>query len=538
MFNGTVHANLRCGNINEDIYLQGIYLLYMKKQTLILIGFILLKFVLSYTLINPVYDLQRDEYLHLDQANHLSWGYISVPPMSSWIAWLIKILGNGVFWVKFFPALFGAGTLYFTWKMMEALNADLPALILGATAILVSAILRVNILFQPNSLDIFWWTFLYYCVSRFIQTSYPRWIYAAAIACALGFLSKYNIAFAIIGLAPAFLLTSHRKIFLNKHLYIAAGLALLIISPNLLWQYQHDFPTYYQLKELNSTQLVHVERSGFLKEQLLFFISSLFVIVAGLVSFFTYRQHKPFRLFFWSFFISLFTFMYFKAKGYYAIGLYPVIIAFGAVYLAALCKKFQKNYIMPVLVAIVVIISIPLFMIGFPTKPPAETKRYLAKYKDIGILRWEDGKNHDLPQDFADMLGWSELAAKVDSAYSTLSDKEHTLVYCDNYGQAGAINYYSSFKNIGAVSLNADYIYWIPLHKPIKNVIRVKDIYDRETDRSDEKKMFEKVYLFGRIENEFAREKGTSIYVFENARINVNAIIQKDIDEYNQVHFK
>jgi hypothetical protein len=66
----------------------------------------------------------------------------------------------------------------------------------------------------------------------------------------------------------------------------------------------------------------------------------------------------------------------------------------------------------------------------------------------------------------------------------------------------------------------------------------VKDIYDKETDRSDEKKMFEKVYLFGKIENEFAREKGTSIYVFENARINVNAIIQKDIEEYNQIHFK
>jgi len=510
----------------------------MKKQTAILTGFIILKFVLSYILVNPHYDLQRDEYLHLDQANHLAWGYISVPPMSSWIAWVIKLLGNGVFWVKFFPALFGAATLYITWKMMEALDAGLPALILGATAILVSAILRINILFQPNSLDIFWWTFLYYCVIRYIQTNYPRWIYAAAIACAFGFLSKYNIAFAILGLAPAFLLTPHRKIFTNKHLYLAAGLALLIISPNLFWQYQHNFPTYYQLKELSNTQLVNVERSGFLKEQILFFLGSLFVIIAGLLSFFTYRPHKPFRLFCWSFFISLFLFMYFKAKGYYAIGLYPVLVAFGAVYLSALCDRYQKKYLMPIFVSIVLIISIPIIMIAFPIRTPDQTKLRLAKYKDIGILRWEDGKNHDLPQDFADMLGWRELATKIDSAYAKLTDKEHTLVYCDNYGQAGAINYYSSFKNIRAVSLNADYIYWIPLHKPIKHVIRVKDIYDKETDRSDEKKMFEKVYLFGKIENEFAREKGTSIYVFENARINVNAIIQKDIEEYNQIHFK
>ena len=44
----------------------------MKKKTLILIGFIALKFVLQYILISPDYDLQRDEYLHLEQANHRS----------------------------------------------------------------------------------------------------------------------------------------------------------------------------------------------------------------------------------------------------------------------------------------------------------------------------------------------------------------------------------------------------------------------------------------------------------------------------------
>ena len=76
----------------------------------VLFLFIILKFVLQYILIDDIYDLQRDEYLHLDQANHLAWGYLSVPPFTSWVAWLIKILGNSIFWVKFFPALFGTLT--------------------------------------------------------------------------------------------------------------------------------------------------------------------------------------------------------------------------------------------------------------------------------------------------------------------------------------------------------------------------------------------------------------------------------------------
>lgn len=61
----------------------------------------------------------------------------------------------------------------------------------------------------------------------------------------------------------------------------------------------------------------------------------------------------------------------------------------------------------------------------------------------MGMLRWEDGKDHQLPQDFADMLGWKELARKTDSLYALLPNQKETIILCDNYGQAGAINFYS-----------------------------------------------------------------------------------------------
>ncbi len=44
------------------------------------------------------------------------------------------------------------------------------------------------------------------------------------------------------------------------------------------------------------------------------------------------------------------------------------------------------------------------------------------------MLTWEDGKEHPLPQDFADMLGWQELARKVDSLYDQIPRSENTLV--------------------------------------------------------------------------------------------------------------
>ena len=126
----------------------------MTKKTIILSLFIILKFVLQYVLLSPEYDLQRDEYLHLDQAHHLAWGYLSVPPVTSWFSYLIFLLGNSVFWVKFFPALFGVLTLVIVWKTIETLKGNLYALILGSTCVVFSCLLRLNMLYHPNSLDV------------------------------------------------------------------------------------------------------------------------------------------------------------------------------------------------------------------------------------------------------------------------------------------------------------------------------------------------------------------------------------------------
>lgn len=69
----------------------------MLKKNLLLSFFILLKFVLQYQLVSPVYELHRDEFLHLDQGHHLAWGYLSIPPLTAGIAYIINLLGNGEF---------------------------------------------------------------------------------------------------------------------------------------------------------------------------------------------------------------------------------------------------------------------------------------------------------------------------------------------------------------------------------------------------------------------------------------------------------
>jgi hypothetical protein len=502
----------------------------LSQKTLLLWLFIIVKFGIHALIISPEYDLHRDEYLHLDQGQHLAWGYLSVPPFTSWTSYIILLLGNSEFWVRFFPALYGVLTLVVVWKTIEALGGNIFALILGGMAITFSVLLRLNMLYQPNSLDILVWTLLYYSIFQFIRTNHNKWLYAAAVVFGLGILNKYNVVFLLAGLIPALVISGQWKIFTNKHLYIAFLIAFVMILPNLIWQYQNDFPVLHHMKLLAETQLVNVNRADFLLEQLLFFLNSLFVILASFIAFFRYRPFRNYRAFFWAFIFTLTLFTYMRAKGYYAIGLYPIFIAFGSVYLESLFVK-KLHALRAVSVAVVIIFFIPVFNVAFPTKSPAEIVRNPTAYKQLGLLRWEDGKDHDLPQDFADMLGWKELAQKVDMEYSKIKDKKHTIVLCDNYGQAGAINYYSQFKDIGAVTVTADYINWFPLEEEIVNIILVQNADDDDPERNKEKPLFQQIQRIGKVETPYAREQGTSIYLLAGAKVSINEILRKDIEE-------
>lgn len=502
----------------------------MTKRTFILIGFIGLKFLLQFLLLSPAYDLQRDEYLHLDQANHLDWGYRSVPPLTSWISWIIQLLGNSVFWIKFFPALFGALTIYVVWRAIEELSGNLFALILGATCLLFSALLRLNTLYQPNSFDVLSWTALYFILLKYIKTENSKWLFIGSAVFAIGFLNKYNIIFLLAGIIPSLLLTEQRKIFVNPRLYLAIVFGLVLIIPNLLWQSKHDFPVIHHLKELAVTQLVYVNRFDFLKAQLLFYIGSIVVIFSAFYALLFHQPFHQYRFFFFSIIFTLIVFIYLRAKDYYAIGIYPVYIAFGSVYLEGLFKKGWKRYLRPIAIAIPLLLFIPIYKVAFPNRSPEYIIQHGGDYKKFGLLHWEDGKDHLLPQDFADMLGWEELASRVDSVCATLPDLDHTLILCDNYGQAGAINYYTKNKKIVAQSFSADYVDWLQYDQKITDAVLVKEKDDDDKGRTTELPLFDTVYLAGQRINKFAREDTISIYVLRGAKVDISERIREEAE--------
>jgi hypothetical protein len=335
----------------------------------------------------------------------------------------------------------------------------------------------------------------------------------------------------LIGIFPSILLTGQRKIFLRKEFYTSILVGLLFILPNLLWQYNNGFPVVHHMKQLANTQLINVNRWDFLKDQVFYFIGALPVLIASLYALLFYEPFKKYRVFFWIFFFTLVVFIYFKAKSYYAIGLYPIYIALGSVFIGSIQNTGWQRYLKPVVVAVPLLFYFFLYHIVYSIETPGEIIKKEEVYRKYGLLRWEDGKDHTLPQDFADMLGWKELALKVDAVYSQLPADEYTFILCDNYGQAGAINYYAKNKKIKAVTFHADYINWFDLHPKIENLIRVKELEESKGELEETSPFFYLSSVAGSITNHLAREYKTTIFVFRNAKIDINQRLKNEIEE-------
>ena len=87
----------------------------VSKSTYIIAAFAVIKFLVPFLLIHPKFELHRDEYLYLADADHLAWGFIEMPPMLAVMGWLSKLMGGSVQSVYLWGSLFGALTVIVCW---------------------------------------------------------------------------------------------------------------------------------------------------------------------------------------------------------------------------------------------------------------------------------------------------------------------------------------------------------------------------------------------------------------------------------------
>jgi hypothetical protein len=82
----------------------------------------------------------------------------------------------------------------------------------------------------------------------------------------------------------------------------------------------------------------------------------------------------------------------------------------------------------------------------------------------------------ELPQDYADMLGWERKVARIAAVYHALPprDRDDAVIIASNYGQAGAIDFYGPRYGVaGAQAPVGSYWFWGPGEKPGRVVLMV-----------------------------------------------------------------
>lgn len=500
------------------------------RSQLIIGVFALVKLLIPFLLIHSAFELHRDEFLYLADADHLAWGYVEMPPMLAFLGYLSRLMGGSVNTVYLWSALFGSLTVWTIGRIVLQLRGNSTAVFFACLAFLCSAFLRINILFQPNILDAFFWTLSTYFIICWIDTDNKKYLYYLGIAFGLGVLGKYSTLFYIASFVVAVIITRRPSWLANPHFYVAMLLGVVICLPNLLWQWQHNFPVMHHMDLLTKQQLRYNSRKSFLIDQLLLGFPALFIWIGGIWYLAVQekdRKHISILIIYLGIISIL---LYFNGKGYYAAAIFPSLMAFGGIWFAKVAGRKNWRWLkfaMPVYMLGLTIITVPL---ALPVaSPDALIRFYRATHLDkTSLLRWEDHRQHPLPQDFSDMLGWKEMAAKTLKVYRSLPDsvKQSTMVYGNNYGEAGALGFYGKPMGMPEVySDNASYVFWMPSHFDKKYFLFVTEEMPDSSDRFFTH--WRSVQVMDSVTTPYARERGAKVVLYSQPDDSVRIIAEQ-----------
>ena len=411
------------------------------------------------------YGIFRDEYYYIETSKHLAFGYVDLQPLSAIILAVSRfIFGDSIFGIRIFSYIAGSAIVFVTGLIASELGGSKFAQISSAFLIIFSGVvLGASSYFSMNSFDILLSTLMFYYLIKLINTGNPKLWIVIGLLFGVGLENKLSFLFLGFGLAVGLLLTKYRKQLKAKELWIGAALAIIIFLPNIIWQIANHYPT---LEFMHNAALYKNKPMGLLD----FFRKSLselnpgytvFIFTALYFMFFN-SEGKKYNLMGWLYISVFFVFAFNNGKPYYMGVLYPMILAAGVVGADKLIDKLLRRWVKVVLAVII----IPFCFIVVPFAIPLLNVDAFINLTEKMGMKPENSERSELgllPQFYSDRFGWEGMVKQVADAYNQLSDEEkkHTLIFGQNYGEAGAVNYYREKYNLPqAISAHNNYWIW------------------------------------------------------------------------------
>jgi hypothetical protein len=441
----------------------------------VLIAVVALVRILLYLVAAPHYGYFRDEMYYLACGEHPAWGYMDQPPIIAWMAWLLEhSIGTSLYALRLLPMLASVGTIVLTGLLARKLGGGPWAMFLASLAVLVAPInLTLTHLFTMNAFDPLLWTVLAWLLVDLLQTGREKiWLWVGVVV-GITLLNKYGALFFVVGLLAGVLFSPLRKSLVRPWFWAGCAIATVIALPNFLWQLHWNFPF---------VQLVHSVRQGgrdillpplpYLAQQaqVLGYVSALLAVLGV---WFLVRQGRRYVVLAWGFASVLGLMVLLRGKFYYVVPVYPVVFAAGSVLFEQITSRSRLQWTRP-------LYAFAMFAVGALIAPTAipvlSIPSYLAYTRELGIRppRFEHQPQSQLPQIYADMVGWEDRVKIVADYFHSLPPAEQriTAIGASNYGDAGAVDLFGPKYGLPkSISTANNYWIWGPRQYTGQSVI-------------------------------------------------------------------
>lgn len=295
-----------------------------------------------------------------------------------------------------------------------------------------------------NVFDLLFWILGALLLHRCLERGARRDWLLLGLVTGLGLLNKISVLWFAGGAFLAMAITPGRRRLLTPWPWIAAAIAGVLFAPYVAWEAAHGWPTLEFMRRATAEKNVHFSAAGFLLQQtLLMNPASLPIWLTGLVA--TLRSREPGRLGLGVTFAAVLAVLLASgaSKPDYLAPAYPMLLAPGAVAIERAFARKGLAWLRAPLPAAVLVLGLLVLPVAVPVLPVDAYVRY-AKALHMGAGSAERLETADLPQHYADMFGWEEMAAAAGRAYRALppEDRARAVVIAQDYGEAAALEFF------------------------------------------------------------------------------------------------
>lgn len=171
----------------------------------------------------------------------LQTGYFDHPPMLGVLVWLgVNLFGDTELGVRFFTILLQPIYLFLFWQVVRTpLSNWRSALTYLLTAFSIPLLQLYGWVATPDAPMMLATVLFLYCYKRFLADQSRLNTLYIALCTALLVYSEYQ-GVLVVGLVIA----SNYKLLFRWKVWVALGFALLLFTPHIVWQYEHDWVTF------------------------------------------------------------------------------------------------------------------------------------------------------------------------------------------------------------------------------------------------------------------------------------------------------